>query len=138
MTNADEHRLSGPPNAGDETATLLGGLERQRATFAWKVSALDQAALASRIGASELTLGGLIKHLAFVEDLKLSTMLLGQDLAAPWNTVDWVHDPTWPRYSATEDRPESLYCLWHDAVGRSRATTVTSSVVTPALARSKS
>lgn len=117
----DEQGYAGPPNAGDETETLVGGLERQRATFAWKVSGLDQHALASRVGASELTLGGMIKHLAFVEDLKLTTMLLGEDLVAPWSTVDWDHDAAWPWKSAVEDPPEEdLYRLWHDAVGRSR------------------
>jgi hypothetical protein len=38
----------GPPAAGDEVATLLGGLEQQRATFAWKVPGLDSRALAAR------------------------------------------------------------------------------------------
>jgi hypothetical protein len=34
VTDAKEQGLAGPPVAGDETATLLGSLERQRATFA--------------------------------------------------------------------------------------------------------
>jgi hypothetical protein len=38
----------GPPAAGDEVATLLGTLEQQRATFAWKVPGLDSRALAAR------------------------------------------------------------------------------------------
>ena len=32
-----------PPVTGDEDATLLGFLERQRATFAWKSGDLDAA-----------------------------------------------------------------------------------------------
>src|SRR5207248_1211592 len=32
-----------PPDAGDELATLVGSLERQRRTFAWKCSGLDAA-----------------------------------------------------------------------------------------------
>src|SRR3954467_7222107 len=35
--------LDGPPVAGDETSTLLGSLERQRRTFAWKCGGLDSA-----------------------------------------------------------------------------------------------
>jgi Protein of unknown function (DUF664) len=120
MTDPNEQGISGPPAAGDEVATLLGSLERQRATFAWKVGGLDEKGLAAKVGASALTLGGLIKHLAFVEDLKFTTMLLGQDLAAPWNAVDWENDAGWPWYSAAEDSPGALYRLWHDAVGRSR------------------
>jgi hypothetical protein len=34
MTDPDEQGICGPPTAGDEAATLLGSLERQRATFA--------------------------------------------------------------------------------------------------------
>src|SRR5947209_1199071 len=52
-----------PPVAGDETATLLGSLERQRATFAWKCAGLDAAGLQTKLGPSALTLGGLLKHL---------------------------------------------------------------------------
>ena len=39
-----------PPLAGDETATLLGSLERQRATLAWKCGELDAAVLKATIG----------------------------------------------------------------------------------------
>ena len=54
--------------AGDEADTLLGSLERQRATFAWKCSGVGPAGMRATVGASALTLGGLLKHLALVED----------------------------------------------------------------------
>ena len=56
------------PSRGDETATLLGSLERQRATLAWKCGGLDAAGLRATVGASSMTLGGMLKHLAVVED----------------------------------------------------------------------
>lgn len=121
MTDSNGQDIPGPPTAGDEAATLLGSLERARATFAWKVAELDEKGLAAQVGASALTLGSLIKHLAFVEDLKFTTVLLGEDLVAPWNAVDWENDARWPWYSAAEDSPSALYDLWHDAVARSRA-----------------
>ena len=40
MTNPDERNRPEPPVAGDETATLLGFLERQQATLAWKCGGL--------------------------------------------------------------------------------------------------
>ena len=43
-----------PPVAGDETATLVGSLERQRATFAWKSGGLDAAGLRATVGASSI------------------------------------------------------------------------------------
>lgn len=116
----DADDLSAPPVAGDETATLLGALERQRATFAWKVSGLDAGGLTASVGASSMTLGGLVKHLAFVEDLKFTTSLLGQPLPAPWDEVDWDEEPEWPWTSAADDSPDELYGLWRDSVQRSR------------------
>ena len=47
-----------PPIAGDDTATMLGSLERQRATFAWKCAGVGQEGLQATVGASNLTLGG--------------------------------------------------------------------------------
>ena len=67
-----------PPLAGTETEHLLGALDRQRATFRWKADGLDAAALASRIASSELTLGGLLKHLACVEDVTFTMKLHGE------------------------------------------------------------
>jgi hypothetical protein len=121
----DHNEIPGPPTAGDEVANLLGSLERQRSMFAWKVGGLDEKGLAAKVGASALTLGGLLKHVAFVEDLKFTTMLLGQDLVAPWDTVDWENDGDWQWYSAADDTPEALYGLWHDAVARSRVSIAT-------------
>ncbi|MGW6005824.1 mycothiol transferase [Oerskovia enterophila] len=110
-----------PPLAGDEVATLLGSLERQRATFAWKVGGLDAEALAVRVAASEITLGGLVKHLAFTEELWFSTMLHGRAPGEPWDAVDWGQSPEWPWTSAAHDSPQHLYELWRAAVVRARA-----------------
>jgi hypothetical protein len=110
-----------PPVAGDETATLVGSLERQRATFAWKSGGLDTAGLRATVGASSMTLGGLLKHLALVEDEYFSRRLLDRDPAPPWDTVDWTADPDWDWHSAAEDSPEQLYALWRDAAARSRS-----------------
>ena len=60
----DDHGRPEPPVAADEVATLLGFLDYQRATLAWKCSGLDAAGLQTTVAASSLTLGGLLKHLA--------------------------------------------------------------------------
>ena len=121
MTYPDVQDRPEPPIALDETATLLGSLERQRATFAWKTGALDAAGLNATVCASSMTLGGLVKHLSSVEEYKLSKMLLGKDMGPPWDTADWDADEDWDWNSAAEDSPEQLYALWHDAVARSRS-----------------
>ena len=128
MTDIDEQGHPGPPVAGDETATLLGSLERQRATLAWKCGGLDAAGLRATVGASTITLGGLLKHLALVEADYFVQRLHGRSPGPPWDTVDWDADPDWEWRSAAEDTPEQLMTLWQDAVARSR------SAVTEALA----
>jgi hypothetical protein len=121
MTHAPEQSRPEPPVAGDETATLLGSLDRQRATLAWKCGGLEAAGMRATVGASTITLGGLLKHLALIEDHTFSAKLLGRDLGPRWNTADWVADPDWEWHSAADDSPEELLALWQAAVARSRA-----------------
>lgn len=120
MTNSNEAVLREPPVAGSETDTLLGSLERERATFAWKCGGLDSAGLTATVGASSMTLGGLLKHLALIEDEYFGHKLRGQELGPPWDAADWDADPDWEWHSAAGDSPEQLMTLWQDAVARSR------------------
>lgn len=110
-----------PPLAGTETQHLIGALERLRATFRWKADGLDSAAMQTRVGASSLTLGGLLKHLARVESQRFGPDLDGTPAGPPWDSADWDADPDWDFTSAAEDTPEQLYALWDGAVARSRA-----------------
>jgi hypothetical protein len=110
-----------PPLAGTEIEQLVGALDRLRTTFRWKADGLDAAGLQCRIGASSLTLGGLLKHLALQEDYAFATKLSGEPLGAPWDLAAMAADDDWEFSSAAEDSPEELYALWDDAVARSRA-----------------
>jgi hypothetical protein len=121
MTYPEEQAHPEPPLAGDETATLLGSLERQRATLAWKCGGLDAAGLRATLAPSSITLGGLLKHLALVEEDYFSMRLLGRPPGPPWDSVSWETDPDWAWHSAAEDTPEQLYRLWREAVAHSRA-----------------
>jgi hypothetical protein len=109
------------PTAGTETETLLGGLDRIRGTFAWKCGGLDAAGTRATLGPSSVTLGGLLKHMALVEDDMFSHKLLGREPAPMWRHVDWDADPDWEWHSAADDMPEELMTLWQEAVARSRA-----------------
>jgi uncharacterized damage-inducible protein DinB len=121
IADLDEHGRPEPPPAADETDTLLGFLDYQRATFAWKVGGLDSAGLQATVGASSMTLGGMMKHLAVVEDWWFSQSLMGRPMGPPWNTADWDADPDWDWHSAAQDTPEQLHAIWQDAVGRSHS-----------------
>ena len=111
-----------PPLAGTEAEHLAGALGRLRTTFRWKADDLDAAGLQARTGASALTLGGLLKHLAAVEDYTFTTKLSGQPPGPPWDATGWDGSNDWEFTPAAYDTPEQLYALWDGAVGRSRAT----------------
>jgi Protein of unknown function (DUF664) len=109
-----------PPLAGTELEHLVGALDRLRITFRWKVDDLDAAGLTTRIGASVLTLGGLLKHLAINEDFITTRKLTGESVGEPWESL-WDGTDDWEFTSAANDTPEQLYAFWDDAVDRSRA-----------------
>ena len=68
-----------------------------------------------------MTLGGLLKHLAYVEDSWFSRTLHARERHAPWDTVDWSADEDWDWHSAADDSPAELRALWSESVERSRA-----------------
>jgi uncharacterized damage-inducible protein DinB len=123
MTEIDEVGRPEPPVAAGELETLLGFLDYQRATLEWKTRGLDGEGLRVTTAASTMTLGGLLKHVAWVEDHWFSWALWGNERHPTWATVDWSADPNWEWTSAADDGPEALRALWSEAVERSRQRT---------------
>lgn len=110
-----------PPLAGNEVEHLIGALDRLRTTFRWKVGGLDAEGLQVRVGASSLTLGALLKHLAVIEDFTFTVKMSGEPIGAPWDATGWDGSGDWDFTSAADDTPEQLYALWDGAVERSRS-----------------
>ena len=108
-----------PPLAGTEAEHLVGALDRLRTTFRWKADGLDEAGLRFQLASSSLSLGGLLKHLALVEDHASTTRLSGASLGEPW--VSTGQGEGWEFSSAADDPADELYRLWDSAVERSRA-----------------
>ncbi|MCA0147115.1 DinB family protein [Blastococcus sp. LR1] len=119
MTSTDDQGRAEPPVAAGEVETLLGFLDYQRATLEWKTRGLDADGFRATVGASTMTLGGLLKHLALVEESWFSRRLHGHAFHPRWD-VDWDADPDWEWNSATADSPEQLRALWEEAVACSR------------------
>jgi uncharacterized damage-inducible protein DinB len=108
-----------PPLAGSEAETLLAYLDYHRQTLRTKTAGLDQEQLATSLAPSTLTLGGLLKHMALVEDNWFSVVLLGNAQAEPWASADWDADRDWEFHTARDDSPEELHRLFDEAVAAS-------------------
>jgi hypothetical protein len=111
---------SSPSTAPTEVESLLSVLERNRRTFAWKTSGLDQKGLSATTAASSMTLGGLVKHVALVEADWLAVKLAGREYGSPWDAVDFDADPDWDWRTGAQDSPDEVYAVWRGAVERSR------------------
>jgi hypothetical protein len=107
--------------AGTETEMLIFAIERSRAQFAWKAGGLDAAGLRKPLPPSAMTLGGLLKHLALVEDWYACLHLTGVPIGPPWNAADLGSEWETVWRTAADDSPEELYALWRGAVERCRA-----------------
>jgi uncharacterized damage-inducible protein DinB len=106
---------------GDEFELLRGFLDYYRAVMVRKAQGLSREQLSVRLGPSDLTLGALIKHLAYAEDIWFDHRLLGKERGEPWASVDWNADPDWEIHSAADDEPGAIFRLYDEACERSRA-----------------
>ena len=119
-SNIDDQGRPEPPTSSTEVATLLGFLDFQRATLDWKCLSLTSAEMQKKIAVSTMTLGGILKHMAYVENHWFSDWLMGREKLSPWSEVDWSQDRDWDWNSAAGDTPERLRKLWHDTCALSR------------------
>lgn len=110
-----------PAFSSDEVTMLRGFIDHYRATIRLQASGLSAAQLDQPLPPSDLTLGGMLKHLAFVEDYTTATKLSGSSPGEPWEAADWDSTEDWDFTSAAEDTPGELYALYDGAVERSRA-----------------
>ena len=110
---------SDPPTTGDDAAILLGFVNFHRRTLLAKAEGLDAAQLATRLAPSTMTLGGLLHHLAYVEDVWCSVVLHGNLPAEPWASADWDADRDWEWTVAATLAPDELRERFADAVDRS-------------------
>jgi uncharacterized damage-inducible protein DinB len=117
----DEHGRPEPPLLAGEAETLTGFLDYQRATFAWKCRGLDDRQLNTALPPTSMTLAGMLKHLAYVEDYWFTETVAGDASTEPWASADWKADADWEWHSAEHDTGEQLRELWDTAAGRSRA-----------------
>jgi hypothetical protein len=111
---------SDPPTSGPEPVQLTGFLDFLRETVLLKTEGLTGEQLARRLPPSSLTLGGLLNHLALVEDWWFRVRFAGLEHVEPWDGVDWDADPDWEFRTAAEPAPDRLRDRYREACARSR------------------
>ena len=121
MTDTPADPRTEPHPALDEREMLEGFLDYHRATLKLKAAGLTQAQLGQTTAASTLTLAGLLKHMALVEDSWFTERFAGQPMPAPFADVDWEADRDWELHSAVHDEPAWLLQRYDEACERSRA-----------------
>jgi uncharacterized damage-inducible protein DinB len=108
-----------PPLVADEAEMLLAWLDYHRDTLRGRADGLSADQLSATHPPSTLTLGGLLKHMALVEDHWFSVILLGNEPVEPWRSADWEADGDWDFHSASQDSPEELRRLFDDGCAAS-------------------
>lgn len=108
-----------PAYRNDEVGMLREFLDFYRATVRRQAAGLTDEQLQQTLGPSDLTLGGLLKHLAFVEGYWFRQQVTGLGPRSPWDVVDWKADPDWDWHSAAEDTHAELDSLLVEAIAAS-------------------
>lgn len=110
----------------DERTALLQRLDQYRAIVAAALTDVrwDQAS-ARLLPATDLTIAGIVKHLAWAEDRWFQGRLAGTPMPAPWDQPG-LDDPDGSMRLAPDDTHRGIVDLYARACARSRATEASS------------
>jgi uncharacterized damage-inducible protein DinB len=106
-----------PEYLGAEREQLTVFLDYQRGVMLRKVANLDDALLRTPGTPSDVTLLGILKHLAYVERYWFRSVFSGEDVTFPWTAedpdADWRAEP--------EDTVQEIAALYRDEIERAHA-----------------
>lgn len=108
-----------PPEIASEVLTLPAFMDYQRASVFVKVRGLDKEAATRRLVASDTTILGVVKHLAYVEAWWFQDIFSGREVAYPWTD----EDPDADFRIEEDDTVESVMELYTTMTNESRAIT---------------
>jgi hypothetical protein len=107
---------------GDERTALEQRLDQYRCLVRTKLADLDHSQASKPVlEATDLTVGGIVKHLAWAEDRWFQERLLGAEAPEPWASAPIADDPDWPFHSSHRNSVEELLAIYARACARSRA-----------------
>ncbi|WP_399928181.1 DinB family protein [Streptomyces kanamyceticus] len=112
-------RTEPPHTAPDERASLTAFLQYQRETLAMKCAGLTAEQLKERaVPPSDMSLLGLVRHLAEVERSWFGNVMNGEALRADWSgRVPGEHAD----FDVADADPDEAFEVWHAECARSRA-----------------
>ncbi|WP_283133120.1 DinB family protein [Rhizohabitans arisaemae] len=100
-----------PPVIAGEREMLVSWLEWHRATLALKCAGLDREQLVLRsVAPSNMSLLGLVRHMADVERIWFRRVLAGEDAPGIWWTEEQP-DGEWENVDPAD--PEEAFASWH-------------------------
>jgi len=120
----DVDNRSKPPQFADERVTLTRFLEYQRETLAMKCAGLTAAQLRERaVPPSALSLLGLVRHMAEVEQSWFRLVMSGQRIPYHWprgSGEDAGFNGGSAEFDVTDADPEEAFEIWRADCARSR------------------
>lgn len=109
----------------DERVALVQRLDQYRALVLGSLDDLAWGQASIRIlPATDMTIAGIVKHLAWAEDRWFQGRLAGLEMPPPWNQPG-QDDPDSAMRLSTDDALESIAEMYAAACDRSRRTTAT-------------
>jgi len=100
---------------GDERQMLTEFLNYQRTVLLRKTEGITDEQATQPLPPSDLTLGGLLKHMAFVESNWASYVFRGEDPESPWAEAPWDDEPDWELTSAADHSLAELQDMYRNA-----------------------
>jgi uncharacterized damage-inducible protein DinB len=113
-------RQNPDPQTTSERDALGQYLDYQRETILLKTDGLTREQLGQRIPSSDLTLAGILYHLALNEEDWLEVRFLGLPEREEWRGIDWEADPDYEFRTALTKEPDWLRRRYRDACDRAR------------------
>jgi uncharacterized damage-inducible protein DinB len=113
-------RQNPDPVTTSERDSLGQYLDFQRETVLLKTEGLTSQQLGQRIATSDLTLAGILYHLALVEEGWFEVRFAGLQEREEWRGIDWETDPDYEFRTALEREPDWLRRRYRDACDHSR------------------
>ncbi|MFE1251138.1 DinB family protein [Streptomyces sp. NPDC058735] len=112
----DERRM--PATTADERTMLEGWLDFHRQTLAWKCQGLtDEQLRSASVAPSNLSLMGLVRHMADVERSWYRRVLAGEDVPPLY----WSDEEPDGEFHLTEaDTWQETYAAWQSEIGTAR------------------